>query len=75
MNKKMLIDILTVLGAYTIMFGATYFMWIGAECVLEKAAHVGTVDCFFAAYFAWSITRAIAKAGKKVAKNNETEPV
>lgn len=70
--KKTWIDILTVLGAYAIMFAATYFMWLGAECVIEKAAHIGTVDVFFAAYFAWNIVRSMARVGKKIQeKNNE----
>ena len=73
--KKNIINILTVLGAYILLFGATYFMWIGAECVIEKAAHMGTVDCFFAAYFAWGITRAIANVGKKIQEKNNAESV
>lgn len=72
MKKKMWIDILTVLGAYAIAFGATCFMWIGAEYVMEGTAGLGTVDIFFAAYFAWSMVRAMANAGKKVqAKLND----
>ena len=70
--KKPWIDIFIILGAYAIMFAATYFMWLGAECVIEKAAHIGTVDVFFAAYFAWSMVRAMARVGKRVQeKSNE----
>ena len=65
--KKTWIDILTVLGAYAIIFGAVCFMWIGAEYIIDGAAGLGTVDVFFAAYFAWSITRGIANAGKRIA--------
>lgn len=69
MKKKTWIDILTVLGAYGIIFAAVCFMWIGAEYVTEKAAAgLGSVDIFFAAYFAWSITRGIANAGKRIAE-------
>ena len=75
MNKKMLINILTVLGAYALLFGATCFMWIGAECVVEKAAHLGAIDIFFAAYFAWSLTRAIAGIGKKLQEKNNAESI
>lgn len=75
MKKQTWINILTVLGAYALIFGATCFMWLGAECVIEKFAHLGTVDTFFAAYFAWGITRAIASVGKQLQEKNHDESV
>ena len=70
MKKQTWISILTVLGAYAIILAATCFMWLGAECVIEKFANLGTVDIFFAAYFAWGITRGIAGVGKKIQENS-----
>ena len=69
--KKTWIDIWTILGAYAIVFGATCFMWLGAEYVIEKTADLGTVDIFFAAYFAWSMVRAMARVGKRVQGRND----
>ena len=66
MKKKMWFDILMVLVIYAIVFAAVCFMWVGAEYVMEDTAGLGTVDVFFAAYFAWSMVRAMANVGKKV---------
>lgn len=75
MKKQMWINILTVFGAYAIILCATCFMWLGAECVIEKFANLGTVDIFFAAYFAWGITRGIASAGKKLKETTDARDV